>query len=125
MAHADVLHQLVLAAAELVEIAVYLREVHVVVEVVLQVFHRGGLARGAGQTRLHELAEHLVVNPVEAHAVERAVQYQVAAVEQDVLDLRQHTAHLLPLPVAGLALLAEQVEPRMAPGLLFGNPHFR
>ena len=61
---------------------------------------------------------------VEAHAVEDSVENEVAAVEQDVAHLRQHTTHLVTLPVTSLQLFSEEVEPRMATSLLRLDPIF-
>lgn len=84
--NADVLHQLMLVVAQPVEIAVYFRQVNVIVKVILQILHSGRFARGICQACLHELAEHLVLYAAEAYAVESAVQNQVATVEKNVLD---------------------------------------
>ena len=44
MAHTDILNLLLLCVVQLVQIAVYLRQIHILVEVVLQVLHRRSLA---------------------------------------------------------------------------------
>lgn len=95
--HADVLCHVLVPVIELVEISVNLRQVHVLVKVVLQVLHRGCLASRTAQAAVHKLAEYLVVDSVEPNQVEHTVEYQLAAVEKNVLYARDHTLHLLTL----------------------------
>ena len=92
---------------QLVQIAVYLREVHILVIIVLQVLHRRRLARRERQAALYQLAEHDVLYTVETDAVEHTVQYQFRAVEKDVVDVGQHAFGHLTLFFHGNALLTE------------------
>ena len=98
---AYLLRHVLVPAIQLVEIAVNLRQVHVLVKIVLQVLHRGGLAGGITQAAVHKLAEHLVVYGVEPHQVEHPVKYQLTAIEQNVLYARDHTLNLLTLEFFG------------------------
>lgn len=122
VAHADLLHNLMLAVAELVQVAVNLRQIHVVIKVVLQIFHCRSLTRGVRQTSLDQLAKNLIFYPVEAHTVKHAVEYQVCPVEQHIAHLRENAARFLYLALVSLTLLSEQVQPRLAAVLLTDYP---
>ena len=59
-------------------------QAYILVKVVLEVFHGGGLAGRIGQTGLYELTEYNVLDLVEAHAVKHAVKNQIRTVYRDV-----------------------------------------
>lgn len=90
MQHAYVLHDLMLAVAELVQIAVYLRQAYILVKMVLQIFCCRRLACRVGQPRLYQLPEYRALYPVEPDIVEYTVKNQVSSVYRDVCDARKH-----------------------------------
>ena len=108
--------------AEFVKIAIDFREIHIFIKVVLQIFHRSSLARYIYQTSLYKLAEHFIVNTIETNPVKRAVQYQVASVENDVADVGQNTADFFSFTGARRTFLTIQIELWMAPRFFLRNP---
>jgi|GEM_PF-2464742 len=114
MAHAYVLYYFMLMITKLVKIAIDLGQLHVLVKVVFQIFHRSSLARRICQTGFHKLAEHFVINPVETNPVKRAIQNQVTSVEKDIAHIGQYTTDFITLTVTRITFLAEKVKLRMA-----------
>ena len=76
---------------------------------VLEVFNCGCLACRIGKPGLDELAEHLVINAVEAHVVKYPVKDKIRAVNGDVGDVRQELLNTQALFLAFQALFSEQV----------------
>ena len=71
----------------------------------IEIFHRSSLARWICQTSLYKLAEHFIVNTIEANPVKRAVQYQVATVEKDIADIGQNTTYFFSLTITRFTFL--------------------
>ena len=73
VADADLLNHILVIVVKPVKVTVYLRQVHVLVKVVLQILNRGSLACGTGKTAADQLTELLVINLVETYKVKDTV----------------------------------------------------
>ena len=122
MLHAYLLHDLVLAVAEPVQVAVYPRQADILIEMVLQILRCRRLARRAGQPGLDQLTEYRIPDPVEPRAVKNAVEYQVRPVDRDVRYAGQNPLRAPQFCLASATLLAEQVQAGMPPPLLPVDP---
>ena len=78
--HADILNYLVLAIAQLVKVTVYLGQIQVLVEVVLEILHCRRLASRVGKTSFHQPAEDCIINLVKTDTVKDMVKKQVCTV---------------------------------------------
>lgn len=103
-----------LTVAQLVEITVNLRQTHIFVKMVLQVFCRCRFARGVRQTGLDQFAEDFIFYTVESDIVKYPVKYQVRSVNGDVGYTGQKLLRIYQFPLIFRPFLAKQVKSWMS-----------
>ena len=69
-----------------------------------------------------QLAEHLIIYPVESHVVKDTVKYQVSSIDGDVGYARKHLFGTQKFCITLLTFLTEKIQPWMAAFLFLIHP---
>ena len=108
MLHTDALHEILLCVVQLVQITVYPVQIHILVEMAFQIFHRCHLAHWLAKTCNHKMPQYIVANLIETHGIINLVENKLGTVEQYGIDVGEHLFGCLTLAVFTLGTLKIQ-----------------